>query len=357
MRAEVIHGDCLDVMRGMPDASVDAVVTDPPYGLSFMGKDWDHGVPGDVFWREALRVAKPGAALLAFGGTRTFHRLAVAIEDGGWQIFDCLAWLYGQGFPKHRTHLKPAWEPIVFASKKGARFVNVDGCRVGTTKRVPGSPSQYKFRTKYQDYKGDPEAQMAGGGNDPNLGRWPANVVLDEEAARMVDEQSGERGGGFGVRGSGVEPNTYGAGKGYAGTLSVTGQTVGFGDSGGASRFFYTSKASRADREDGLKGAPVRAGGAMSGRETRPDRPTNHTTVANHHPTVKPTDLMRWLCRLVTPPGGTVLDPFCGSGSTGVAANAEGFDFIGIEREADYVEIARRRIANVAPLFAQGGAA
>ena len=155
----------------------------------------------------------------------------------------------------------------------------------------------------------------------PASGRWPANVVLDEEAAKALDEQSGERGGGLGTKGSGGMDGWGGWSKPSA---AIVGTTVGFGDSGGASRFFYTSKASRADRENG-----------------------------NVHPTVKPTDLMRWLCRLVTPPGGTVLDPFCGSGSTGVAANAEGFDFIGVERELEYVEIARRRIANVAPLFAE----
>ncbi len=320
MRAEVILGDCLDVMRTMPAASVDAVITDPPYGLKFMGKLWDHGVPGEQFWAEALRVAKPGAALLAFGGTRTFHRLACAIEDGGWRIYDCLAWMYGQGFPKHRTHLKPAWEPIVFASKKGARFVNVEGCRLGTTKRVPGSPSSYKFRMKYRDYKGDPDAQMAGGGSNPNLGRWPANVVLDEEAARMVDEMSGT------LQSGSLPAGTQREGVGWHGGLGGTVRNSFEANSGGASRFFYCSKASSADRE------------------------------GSTHPTMKPTDLMRWLCRLVTPPGGTVLDPFCGSGSTGVAANAEGFDFIGIEREAEYVEIARRRIANVAPLFATGAA-
>ena len=317
MRADVIHGDCLDVMRGMPDASVDAVVTDPPYGLAFMGKHWDHGVPGTDFWREALRVARPGAALLAFGGTRTFHRLACAIEDSGWRIYDCLSWMYGQGFPKHRTHLKPAWEPIVFAAKKGARFVNVEGCRLGTDViTTHNQPGVDKFKTKFSG------SLIPKTGDTQHSGRWPANVVLDEVAAAMLDEQSGELTSG--------EWNGQPTGGSTHGFLDGKRSRPYFRslDSGGASRFFYVAKASRADRENG-----------------------------NPHPTVKPTDLMRWLCRLVTPPGGTVLDPFCGSGSTGVAANAEGFDFVGIEREAEYVEIARRRIANVAPLFAEGGAA
>ena len=196
-------------------------------------------------------------------------------------------------------------------------------------------------------------AQMAGGGSDPNLGRWPANVILDEEAARALDEQSGERkSGDWNGQLTGDSKNGHLAGKQARPFFYV-------GDSGGASRFFYTAKASKADREDGLEGMPRRfmatMGDGIDAREHNPEQPSAH--VRNVHPTVKPTDLMRWLCRLVTPPGGTVLDPFCGSGSTGVAANAEGFDFIGIEREADYVEIARRRIANVAPLFAQGGAA
>ena len=353
MRADVIHGDCLDVMRGMPDASVDAVVTDPPYGLAFMGKEWDHGVPASPFWAEALRVAKPGAALLAFGGSRTFHGLACAIEDAGWRIYDCLSWMYGQGFPKHRTHLKPAWEPIVFASKKGARFVNVEGCRLATDVELRrnargganglAGTSTYRIRERRVDDK--PQVP----------GRWPANVVLDEEAAQVLDEATAivVHSAGFAQgpqeKWSGPRQNQV-----YGGGIGCGPNGARFGDSGGASRFFYVAKASRADREDGLE----KSGPRRKRNELCPgDVYGNNRRVRNVHPTVKPTDLMRWLCRLVTPPGGLVLDPFCGSGSTGVAANAEGFDFIGIERDAEYVEIARRRIANVAPLFAQGGAA
>lgn len=296
MNVDFRTGDCLAVMRDMPAASVDAIVTDPPYGLKFMGKLWDHGVPGEEFWAEALRVAKPGGHLLAFGGTRTFHRLACAVEDGGWRIYDCLAWMYGQGFPKHRTHLKPAWEPVVFASKKGERFVNVEACRLewvgpedaaAAAAAAAGGFAESRARgTARQSPAIGKESRDGENRYDPAAlrGRWPANVLLDEEAAAMVD--------------------------------------------GGASRFFYTSKATRADREDGLD-------------------------QRNVHPTVKPTDLMRWLCRLVTPPGGLILDPFAGSGSTGVAALSEGFRFVGIEIEPEYVEIARRRCAAVAPLFAE----
>ena len=531
MRADVILGDCLDVMRTMPAASVDAVVTDPPYGLKFMGKLWDHGVPGEQFWAEALRVAKPGAALLAFGGTRTFHRLACAIEDAGWELRDSLgwnhmepifcrcdafdgaerrlpdgastrhggpvripleadggrpsrgprpgeqradepaplavewipqgggawpgcprcgkplapplfqgplAWNYGSGFPKSLdvskaidkaagaerktigprasyrpnsgairdpegfqdrsdgmitapasddarkwsgwgTALKPAWEPVILARKPlrgtvaanvlahGTGALNVDACRVGwagiedvaaaAAAAVGFAESRARGTTRQSQSIGR-ESRDGVNSYDPDKlpGRWPANVLLDEASAAMVDEMSGES----------RSPATVGrGGVMFGGTeRSRPGETVPcFGDSGGASRFFYTAKASRWDREDGLEGVASRSREARYGsvQDARPHTPDGYEYHRdprhNHHPTVKPTDLMRWLCRLVTPPGGTVLDPFCGSGSTGVAALSEGFNFVGIEREAEYVEIARRRIANVAPLFAEGGAA
>lgn len=307
--AEVIHGDCLDVMRSMPDASVDAVVTDPPYGLSFMGKDWDHGVPGVPFWAEALRVAKPGTRLLAFGGTRTFHRLAVAIEDAGWRIDDCLSWLYGSGFPKHASKLKPAWEPVIMARKpdKKATALNIDACKIGA-------------------------------------GRWPANVVLDEEAAAGLDEHSGELKAGVAVRHR-SGGRTFGTEK-----AKPPMDDLGYGDSGGASRFFYCAKASRSERDAGLDGMPEKDyavaviqtpgvghhGQTINGKQVSRAR--------NFHPTVKPVALMQWLVRLVTPSGGMVLDPFCGSGTTGVAAVREGRSFAGIEKDAAYVEIASKRI-------------
>ena len=289
-------------MRGLPDGSVGAVVTDPPYGLAFMGKEWDHGIPGVPFWAEALRVLKPGGYLAAFGGTRTYHRLACAIEDSGFQLQDCLMWLHGQGFPKGKTQLKPAWEPILLAYKPGKRTLNVDACRIGTTGGTTGT-----------DYA---KTGLLGIGGKCtitplNAGRWPANLLLDEEAARMLDEQSGERGGGLGVRGAGSLDGR----SSFA--MPGQGQTVGYGDSGGASRFFYTAKASRSDRGLG-----------------------------NDHPTVKPSKLMRWLVRLIAPPGGTVLDPFLGSGTTAVACVLEGFSCIGIEREPHYLDIARARVAH-----------
>ena len=295
----LIHGDCLQALASMPDACVDAVVTDPPYGLAFMGKRWDYDVPNVEIWAECLRVLKPGGHLLAFAGTRTQHRMAVRIEDAGFEIRDMIAWVYGSGFPKSHnlkddwegwgTALKPALEPITMARKPlsegtvaanvlahGTGGLNVDGCRVGTSKQVPASVSRKAHANCYMGGWKEKGETPGVGGHDPNLGRWPANLIHDGSDEVM---------GAF------------------------------HADTGSAARFFYCSKTSKKDRGEG-----------------------------NTHPTVKPTDLMRYLCRLVTPPGGVVLDPFMGSGSTGKAALLEGFDFIGIEREPEYLEIARRRI-------------
>lgn len=342
----VVYGDCRDVMRSLEAESVDAIVSDPPYGLSFMGKEWDHGVPGVEFWTEALRVAKPGAHLVAFGGTRTYHRLAVAIEDAGWEVRDCLSWLYGSGFPKSKnldgerkgwgTALKPAWEPIILARKPltgtvaanvtqyGTGAINVDGCRIG--KDV--------VATRHTRSNGENRGHWAGntstGEVSLHAGRWPANVCLDEDAAALLGEPS---------------------------------------------RFFYRAKVSRREREAGLDGMPKASRDEQSAwiRECKVcgDRFTDGSTgkpkcghddigwaapskAANNHPTVKPIALMRWLCRLVTPSGGLILDPFNGSGSTGCAAVLEGFRYLGAELEPEYVEIARRRIAHWATQRTEG---
>ena len=308
-------GDCLDALRQLPDASVDAVVTDPPYGLSFMGKKWDYDVPSVEVWAECLRVLKPGGHLLAFAGTRTQHRMAVRIEDAGFEIRDMIAWVYGSGFPKSHnlsgewqgwgTALKPALEPITVARKPlsgtvaatvlehGTGALNVDGCRVGTDGGCAGAGAD-ALR---------PGGRVFGSGLNgsfaptvPGLGRWPANLIHD-------------------------------GGEGAAGLL------------GEAARFFYSPKADGTDRNEGLDG-PARAAGVGAMRDGgRASKPR-----VNIHPTVKPTDLMQYLCRLVTPPGGTVLDPFMGSGSTGKAAQMEGFRFIGCERDPDYFAIAKARI-------------
>ena len=444
-------GDCLDVLRTLPDCSVDAVVTDPPYGLAFMGKRWDYDVPTVEIWAECLRVLKPGGHLLAFAGTRTQHRMAVRIEDAGFEIRDMIAWVYGSGFPKsldiskaidkcggdalawrafsqayalavsespmnhadidralgvkssscywartdlrggmpprHHweklrellalpaelerlydeaerevvgqkktgdpvawyaeaqrgngivditapatpeaqqwagwgTALKPALEPITMARKPlggtvaanvlthGTGGINVDGCRVegkwSTWRKSDGTVSEQN-QDSYSVY-----GQGMGDVRNPEhpSGRWPANLITDG---------SDEVAGLFPLQQSGANPTRRG-GMGYHGADGQDCCNAPRGaDSGSAARFFYTAKASRDDRSDG-----------------------------NTHPTVKPTDLMRYLCRLVTPPGGIVLDPFMGSGSTGKAAMLEGFGFIGIEREAQYHAIAERRIRGAA---------
>ena len=370
MTARVVVGDCLNVMPTMALSSIDSIVTDPPYGLAFMGMAWDRGVPGAPFWEAALGVAKPGAYLVAFGGTRTFHRLTCAIEDAGWEIRDCLSWLYGSGFPKSHngpwggTALKPGWEPIILARKPFPSTVaanvlkhstgalNIDACRISTDGEDMGDPRRFlasdaSLHDGWQrPHKADTE-KMAGRADarfdrTASLGRWPANVALDEEAAALLDEQSGAVGGGT--------PREGGTPTSFA---MSSGRT--HDDFGGASRFFYTAKASRSERDAGLDGfTPVRRSDVREKDIENGYQRTNQRT--NHHPTVKPLDLMQWLCRLVTPRGGLVLDPFTGSGTTGRAAVAEGFGFVGIELNPEYAEIARARITEYAPLFSGGDA-
>ena len=341
-------GDCLEVLPTLEAEGVDAVVTDPPYGLGFMGKHWDHGVPNSDFWREMHRVAKPGAYLLAFGGTRTVHRIATNIEDAGWIIRDMLMWIYASGFPKGKANLKPAHEPIVLARKPGPlRPLGIEVCRIGTTRGVPASHS----RTDSHVAGAPPSAGRSEAEFDPNVGRWPSNVLLSDP--ELFDEPNPWVVGSGAVVSSGDahvlrRGGTTGAGMGYGSSAAGNVLDATYGDSGGYSRFFLVPKADRAERERGLAGAPKQHGGSMTGPETRPetrpDRPTNHPLRANVHPTVKPIDLMRHLVRLVTPPGGTCLDPFLGSGTTALAASEEGFRCIGIEREAEYLEIAKGRL-------------
>jgi hypothetical protein len=405
-------GDCLEVLRTLPEASVDACVCDPPYDLlqagrngsgrsnepdnpfgrhgskggGFMGLAWD--ATGVAFkpetWAEVLRVLKPGAHLLAFGGTRTYHRMACAIEDAGAEIRDAIfCWFYGTGFPKSLdvskalddavgaerkvvgrkavgmgngrgpgfghdggndglpvaapttdaakrwsgwgTALKPACEPCVVARKPlvgtvaanvrrfGTGGLNIDGCRIA------GPPSGLKPYTRNvtPPMGGDKAIRAcAVAGREVNYqdhpaGRWPANVILDEEAAAMLDEQSGVLTSGLMRAGTPRGPQGEVYRKGFSGQPMAQDT---YADSGGASRFFYCAKPSPEERD------------------------------GNTHPTVKPVALMRWLCRLVTPPGGMVLDPFMGSGTCGVAATAEGFRYLGIEREPSYFAIAERRL-------------
>jgi site-specific DNA-methyltransferase (adenine-specific) len=365
-------GDCLEVLKTLDAESIDAIVTDPPYGLAFMGKKWDYDVPSTDIWQECLRVLKPGGHLLAFAGTRTQHRMACRIEDAGFEIRDMIAWVYGSGFPKSHnlkdewqgwgTALKPALEPITMARKPligtvaenvlehGTGAINVDGCRVGTDD------------TRSPSYRMTSKGRPGGGfGNDMDYtriglvagsacGRWPANFIHDgsDEVVRLFPVTTS--GGGDKRQKKASTFNACVAGR----ELHIS---TGIGnDTGSAARFFYCPKASKAEREAGLEEMEEKPAGSLNMRtdahaikndmNTEPQR--------NHHPTVKPTDLMRYLCRLVTPPNGTILDPFTGSGSTGVAALREGFKFIGIELNPEYAEIARKRIENElnkAPLF------
>lgn len=356
---ELHLGNCLEVMKGMPDNSVDSVVTDPPYGLSFMNKKWDYDVPSVEVWAECLRILKPGGHLLAFAGTRTQHRMAVNIEDAGFEIRDMvsflydtnetaqelieslspeqlklldatfgrdgmLGWVYGSGMPKSHnlkdewegwgTTLKPALEPITMARKPlkgtvaanvrahGPGALNIAGCRVG--------------------------------GED---GRWPSNVCHDgsDEVLAAFPEAKGQQGALTGNEPSGKmgHANCYGR-------MDRRHEAVPRIETDkSAARFFYCAKASRKDRHEGLQdpGPQFQHGATLRKVE-------NTATTGNNHPTVKPTDLMAYLCRLVTPPGGVVLDPFMGSGSTGKAAMREGFRFIGIDMDAEYLAIAEKRI-------------
>jgi len=325
-------GDCLEVLRGMPDCSVDAVVTDPPYGLSFMGKKWDYDVPSVEVWAECLRVLKPGGHLLAFAGTRTQHRMAVRIEDAGFEIRDMIAWVYGSGFPKSHnlkdewqgwgTALKPALEPITVARKPltgtvaanvlehGTGALNIEGCRVGDEVRVAAFTSLAPCHGNALGAAGTAQTRRGTQGEPKTYaGRWPANLIHSGEPEVLAGFPQAKSGGNVkGSEPSSVTDGIYGE---FDGRVPFS----GYADTGSAARFFYCAKASKSDR----------------GAE-------------NAHPTVKPTDLMRYLCRLVTPPGGTVLDPFMGSGSTGKAALLEGFKFVGIERDPAYFEIANARI-------------
>lgn len=364
--ATLINADCREAMRLLDENSIDAIVCDPPYGLGFMGKGWDHGVPGKEFWVEALRVAKPGAHLLAFGGTRTFHRLMAAIEDAGWEIRDTIMWVYGSGFPKSYnlhgewegwgTALKPAFEPVIVARKPlvgtvaanvqqhGTGAINIDGCRVATDDVY-----------SYPNGAGGNTFTVAGGVDGSRttpvesspLGRWPANLIHDggDDVLALFPDSNGSGGSLPQVKITGYGDGAVGTGKSEYFGGPRTPHDAG---KGSAARFFYCAKTSRKDRNDGTYGLEQRAVGSLNMRSDAHAERTGNRPQArgNHHPTVKPTELMRYLCRLVTPPGGTVLDPFMGSGSTGKAALKEGFGFVGVDNDMEhgYFDIAVARV-------------
>ncbi|WP_430444895.1 MAG: DNA-methyltransferase [Pseudomonas piscis] len=361
-------GDCLEQLRLMPDNSVDSVVTDPPYGLSFMGKKWDYDVPAVEVWVECLRVLKPGGHLLSFAAARTYHHMAVGIEMAGFEIRDQIMWVFGSGFPKSHnlkgdragwgTALKPAHEPICMARKPLAGTVeanvlahstgalNIDGCRVGNeviSTHSRGSNGAFPKRPgeTSAEESGRKKDQRNGLDHSERTGRWPANLIHDG-SPEVVALFPAEAGASAPVKGTEESRASVGI---------ITGErarVVGafHGDSGSAARFFYCPKTSRRDRNEGceaMKRKPLHWSSGDANPGSFQSEGTDKTS-QNNHPTVKPTDLMAYLLRLVTPPGGTALDPFMGSGSTGKAAMREGFRFIGCELDEQYAAIARARI-------------
>ncbi len=389
MSERLLHGCSRAVLATLAPFSFDACVTDPPYdlrtdgqdqskqealfdlpareGRGFMGQRWDaSGIAFDPsFWLQVYHVLKPGAHLVAFGGTRTAHRMICAIEDAGFEIRDLLMWIYGQGMPKSRnldgdwngwgTGLKPAWEPIVLARRPlseptlelnigrwGVGALNIDGSRIEGAKGdgVWGSSQE----TCRSTFNGSPENPGYRSEAHP-LGRWPANLILDEVSASVLDAQSGTLKSGANPtrRSSAKFKNVYAEFQGQQACTPARGA-----DQGGASRFFYCSKSSRSERNAGLDGFEEKPLHWSSGDQNPGSfqAPGTHKAAQNYHPTVKPIDLCAWLCRLITPPHGLILDPFMGSGSTGCACVPLGYGFVGIEREAEFVTIASARIAH-----------
>lgn len=443
---KVYSGHNLDVLKTLTDNSIDSIVTDPPYELGFMSKSWDKsGIAYSVeLWQECLRVLKPGGHLLAFGGSRTWHRLAVAIEDAGFEMRDSIAWLYGSGFPKSHniskaidklhgaereivgrnpnsreqatkantlyesgtvgktdyitepatddakqwdgwgTALKPAFEPIVVARKPligtvaenvlqfGVGGLNIDASRIGFASEQDRQESTAKnqhadFGTKpmtgnntYGDYS------MVQPKNYDPVGRWPANVILDETTAKLLDEQTE----GKTTQGHWAKTKVSGYGEFGGGSSTYEGVGRKANDSGGASRFFYVAKASKRDRNEGLDNIEGKEIGAKGNGLARtcntcgatvldgcdcPDRTFSNPVRQNFHPTVKPTQLMKYLIKLVTPEAGIVLDPFAGSGSTGKAAILEGYKFVGIELTAEYLPIIEGRLQHAYQTYLDKG--
>lgn len=372
----IYEGDCLNVLRGFPENSIDSIVTDPPYGLSFMGKKWDYDVPSVEIWQECLRVLKPGGHLLAFAGTRTQHRMAVRIEDAGFEIRDMIAWIYGSGFPKSLnigksvnqlggafgqakdelitkgtsewegwgTALKPALEPITVARKPlaektvaenclkwGTGGINIDESRVGTEVLPEQKAGQAQIGTFERHDMVTPR----------RVGRFPANLIHD--GSEEVRECFPETKSGW-TNNDKQKSNSM-----FLGEMDYTGNHYA-ANSGNASRFFYCAKASKSERNEGCEGLEKEVMGMNFGGELNGDgKKVNITANKNHHPTVKPIALMEYLVKLVTPKGGIVCDPFTGSGSTLIAAEKLGFNYIGIELNPEYIEIAQKRLSVIQP--------
>ena len=382
---QLFAGDKRHIIKTMPDSFVDSIITDPPYGLGkapdplkllkdwidkgdhttknnggFMNHEWDSFVPQPILWKACLRVLKPGGHLLAFGGTRTYDLLVLGLRIAGFEIRDQIVWVYGNGFPKSLdiwkkvqdmqgwgTGLKPCMEPIVVARKPligsvsenvmafGTGGLNIKACRIKGNFGRERSSEELSSNKTYNLFGNSKSGLKPGPRGESPEGRWPGNFVHDgsEDCLELFPE----------TKAGGTLNKEYEAKqKACYGKMPPRKTFESYGDSGSVARFFYCAKATRKDRNEGLSdpGPQFKHGTTLRQVE-------NTKTTGNNHPTVKPTELMKWLCRLVTPVGGIVLDPFMRSGSTGKAAILEGFRFIGIEREIEYVEIATKRIQAV----------
>ena len=451
-QAKLMLGDNMESLKKLPDNSIDSIVTDPPYALTsikkrfgkegsapaqfgtdgafqraskgFMGKEWDAEVPTVEFWREVYRVLKPGGHILSFGGTRTYHRMVVNIEDAGFEIRDQVMWLYGSGFPKSHnigkavdkiegnerevvgeyiapdgkvrkgvnkdimpnatewdnedriqtkgqskyegwgTALKPANEPICVARKPlsektiaenvikwGTGGINIDGCRVGSESiKVAGHPYE-GFNKETKDIEGQLR-NMENNDDEYREGRFPANIILDESAAELLDEQSGisKSSCKSGIVEGKEAGQMYHRHEQPSNNYKQKIMVGDYNDKGGASRFFYVAKVSKKERNLGLDGFEEKETTTQFVQDSNEGRNMSAKYQAlrparkNTHPTLKPINLMTYLCRLITPEGGIVLDPFMGSGSTGISALLEGFRFVGMEMDKDYFKIAEARI-------------
>ena len=416
-KIKLMLGDNMLSLKKLPDNCIDAIVTDPPYGLSFMGKKWDYDVPSVELWKEVFRVLKPGGHVLSFGGTRTYHRMVVNMEDAGFEIRDQIMWLYGQGFPKSRnvgkdiekinvggkknlkqigtkkglnnedgtsgfayketyvpgisiggkqlqgeipvyeinneyngwgTALKPAVEPICLARKPISEKtvaenvikwktggLNIDGCRVGDDIISTHNAPKGTFAGGEENRGSDTSSY------DEHQGRFPANVILDESAGEMLDKQSGKLNKQGKWKGDKNKSCKYNDATSY----EIGGQRNNvYLDEGGASRFFYCAKVSKKERNLGLDDFEDNPISINTPHNSKSLEDRYKMVTKNNHPTIKPVDLMRYLCRLITPKGGIILDPYMGSGSTGIAALLEDFRFCGMEMDEEYMKISEARI-------------
>jgi site-specific DNA-methyltransferase (adenine-specific) len=352
------HGDCYEVMKSMPDNSVDSIVTDPPYELGFMGKSWDStGIAYSTqMWAEALRVLKPGGHLLAFSGSRTYHRMAVAIEDAGFQIRDQIMWIYGSGFPKSMSVSKAVESHLLNGKSNPMALRKTEQDGDGESYQLTGKNNGILGETRVYDRKEfspstEQGKQWKGWGTALKPAHEPIVLARKPIIKTVADNVINYGTGGLNLDATRIErveedDSAESIGR-WPANVMHDGSEEAIENFGEAARFFYCAKANKRDRNDGLdefetkRDHDGRKDGGVGG-----DNPRNRTNneKLNYHPTVKPTSLMQYLVRLVTPPNGTVLDPFLGSGSTGKACMYEGFNFVGIELTEEYLPIAKARI-------------